>query len=72
MVVPPEALRSDGLGAGKRGCRETLFLPKQGIILERSMWKSSMHLALEQQSNLERYKTESEGVMTDEKVVAVI
>jgi len=61
MVVPPEALRSDGLGAGKRGCRETLFLPKQGIILDRSVWKSSMHIALERQSNLERYKAEAKA-----------
>jgi len=56
--VPPGALRNGGLGAGKRGCRETLFLPKQGIILDRSVWKSSMHLALERQSNEERYKVE--------------
>jgi len=31
------AIRVDDLGAGKRGYRETLFSPKQGIILNRSV-----------------------------------
>ena len=33
--VRPDVLRVDDLGAGKRGYRETLFSPKQGIILGR-------------------------------------
>jgi len=34
--VRPDVLRVDDLGASKRGYRETLFSPKQGIILDRS------------------------------------
>jgi len=34
--VRPNVLRIDDLEASKRGYRETLFSPKQGIILDRS------------------------------------
>jgi len=63
-------LRVDDLGASKRGYGETLFSPKQGIILDRSVGESSMHLALERQATQKDIRWK-QSAMTDEWLAVV-
>ena len=70
MGTPPEVLKIDGLGVGKRGCRETLFL-QIGHHPEPIGVKVLYALSAGATRNLERYEEKSRGAMTDEWLVLV-